>query len=114
MRALFVENGKPLTYDNGKLGIRLDGFSPQVINLENGKWSVDDCIVYDETSRELAGIVGRMFWQPEMPRPFGVFYCENRPSYEEQLHDQIKQVTKKRGAGDLQKLLEAGDTWMVE
>ncbi|MEM8488310.1 MAG: 2-oxoacid:ferredoxin oxidoreductase subunit beta [Bacteroidota bacterium] len=114
LRALFVENGKPLTYDNGKLGIRLDGFSPQVINLENGKWSVDDCIVYDESSRELAGIVGRMFWQPDMPRPFGVFYAEDRPSYEEQLHSQIVEVTKKRGKGDLQKLLEAGDTWMVE
>ena len=114
LRALFIENGKPLTYDNGKLGIRLDGFKPQVINLESGDWSVDDCIVYDETSRELAGIVGRMFWQPDMPRPFGVFYCEDRPSYEKQLHDQIKQVTEKRGKGDLQKLLEAGDTWMVD
>ena len=114
LRALFIEHEKPLIYDNGKLGIRLDGFKPQVINLENGKWSADDCIVYDETSRELAGIVGRMFWQPDMPRPFGVFYCEDRPSYEKQLHDQIKQVTTKRGKGDLQKLLEAGDTWMVE
>ncbi len=114
LRALFIEDGKPLTYDNGKLGIRLDGFTPQVINLENGDWSVNDCIVYDESSRELAGIVGRMFWQPNMPRPFGVFYVEDRPSYETQLHDQIKEVTKKRGNGDLQKLLEAGDTWMVE
>ncbi len=112
--ALFIENGKPLKFANGKKGIRLEGFTPQVIDLEKGQWSANDCIVYDETSRELAGIVGRMFWQPDMPRPFGVFYSEKRPTYEEQLHTQIKEITQKRGPGDLQKLLEAGDTWMVE
>ena len=72
-RALFIEHEKPLVFDKGARGIRLDGFKLQVIDLEGGRWSVDDCLVYDETSREMAGIVGRMFWQPEMPRPFGVF-----------------------------------------
>ncbi len=99
---------------NGKKGIRLEGYTPLVIDLENGNWSADDCLVYNESSRALAGIIGRMFWQADMPRPFGVFYCEDRPSYEKQLHNQISVITKKRGKGDLQKLLEAGDTWMVE
>jgi hypothetical protein len=97
---------------NGKRGVRLDGFKLQVVDLENGKWTQDDCLVYDETSRELAGIVGRMFWQSEMPRPFGVFYREERPTYDKLLHQQIGAITAKRGKGDLQALLQTGDTWV--
>ena len=113
-RALFIENGKPLVFNKGTEGIRLDGFTPQVVNLESGDWSADDCLVYDETSRELAGIVGRMFWQEELPRPFGVLYCESRPTYEDLLHQQVNGVIEKRGKGDLEKLLKAGDTWVVD
>ena len=113
-RALFIENGKPLVFNKGTEGIRLDGFTPQVVDLESGDWSVDDCLVYDETSRELAGIVGRMFWQEALPRPFGVFYCESRPTYEDLLHQQVQGVLEKRGKGDLEALLKAGDTWVVD
>ncbi len=113
-RALFIEHGKPLVFNKGTQGLRLDGFTLQVVDLHNGSFSVDDCLVYDETSRDLAGIVGRMFWQPDLPRPFGVFYCEQRPTYEDQLRAQIDQITQKRGEGDLKKLLKMGDTWVVE
>lgn len=113
-QALFVEDGKPMTFDGGKQGIRLDGFTPEVIDLAGGQWSVEDCLVHDESSRELAGIVSRIFWQEDMPRPFGVFYKEDRPTYDELLHSQVKAVIKKRGKGNMQALLEAGDTWVVE
>ena len=112
-RAVFIEHGKPMVYDNGNRGVRLDGFRPVTIDLTDGHWSVDDCIVYDETSMELAGIAGRMFWHDDLPRPFGVFYREERQSYEEMLHMQIKHVTDKRGKGDLEALLRAGDTWEI-
>ena len=112
--ALFIEHEKPLVFNKGSRGIRMDGFSLEVIDLESGQWSVDDCVVYDETSRELASIVGRMFWQPDLPRPFGVFYSENRPTYETLLHEQVNAVIEKRGVGDLEALLKQGDTWVVD
>ena len=113
-RALFLEHGRPMVFDEGKAGIRLDGLKLEVINLESGDWSKDDCLVYDETSAELAGVVGRMFWQDELPRPFGVFYREARATYESLLHTQIEGVTEKRGKGDLGALLQAGDTWAIK
>ncbi len=112
-RAVFIKNGQPMVYAGGKKGIRLNGFSLQSIDLEGGDWSKDDCIVYDETSMELANIVGRMFWQPDLPRPFGVFYRTARPTYESLLHEQIGMVTNKQGNGDLDTLLNAGDTWTI-
>ena len=113
-RALFLEHGEPLTYANGTRGLRLDGWKLQAVDLENGDWSADDCVVYDETSRELAGIVSRVFWEPDLPQPFGVFYREDRPTYEHLLHTQIEGLIEKRGKGDLDALLHAGDTWTIE
>ena len=113
-RALFIEHEKPLTFDGGKRGVRLDGLKPQEIDLTTGKWSKDDCLVYDETSRELAGIIGRIFVDSALPRPFGVFYREDRPTYDALLHQQLNQVIEKRGKGDLQALLGSGDTWVVD
>ncbi|MCZ6757941.1 MAG: 2-oxoacid:ferredoxin oxidoreductase subunit beta [Bacteroidetes bacterium] len=109
-----IEHGKPLVYDNGNKGLRLDGFRIESIDLMNGKWSVDDCLVYDETNRDLAGIICRVFWSEDLPQPFGVFYREQRETYEETLHNQIESVIKKVGKGTIEELLHAGDTWLVE
>jgi 2-oxoglutarate ferredoxin oxidoreductase subunit beta len=111
---VFLEHGKPLVYDGGQRGVRLDGFRLNSIDLTNGQWTMDDCLVYDETSIELAQIVSRMFWQDDLPRPFGVFYREERATYEELLHTQIGGIRENRGTGNLDKLLNSGDTWMIE
>ena len=48
------------------------------------------------------------------PTPIGVLRAWNdQPRYEEVLNQQIKDVIAKRGPGDLNKLLRAGDTWQV-
>jgi 2-oxoglutarate ferredoxin oxidoreductase subunit beta len=112
-RTLFLEHGEPMTFDGGAKGVRLDGLTPEAIDLETGAWSADDCVVYDETNRELAHLAARMFWQDDLPRPFGVFYRTERPTYEDLLHTQIAGITERKGAGDLQALLRAGETWTV-
>lgn len=112
-RAIFIEHGKPMLYDGGRKGIRLDGFRPVSMDLTESRWSVDDAIVYDETSVELAGIAARMSRHADLPRPFGVFYSENRDSFEALMHAQIAHVTSKRGKGDLDALLQSGDTWEI-
>lgn len=110
---VFLEHGKPLVYDGGRRGLRLDGFNVRPIDLTTDEWSVEDCLVFDETSYELAGIIGRMFWQDDLPRPFGVFYREERATYDELMRTQIEGIVAKRGTGDLETLLHAGDTWVI-
>ena len=112
-RTVMLEHGRPLVFDAGKRGLRLDGLRLEVIDLEAGALAVSDCLVYDETNRELAHIAARMFWQEDLPRPFGVFYREDRPTYEDALHAQADAVLKERGRGDLKALLAAGETWEI-
>ncbi|GIV62131.1 MAG: 2-oxoglutarate ferredoxin oxidoreductase subunit beta [Rhodothermaceae bacterium] len=110
---LFLEHGRPLTFAGGQKGLRLDGLRLEVIDLAGDAWSISDCLVYDETSYEMATLVGHLFRQPEMPRPFGIFYRETRPTYEALLQQQIETVMRQRGPGDLQALLQAGETWEI-
>jgi len=49
------------------------------------------------------------------PTPIGVLRAwDEVPRYEDLIHEQLKEVQDKRGPGDLNKLLRAGDTWRVE
>ncbi|GIV58273.1 MAG: 2-oxoglutarate ferredoxin oxidoreductase subunit beta [Rhodothermaceae bacterium] len=110
---VFLEHGKPLTYAGGKKGLRLEGLRLEIIDLASGPWSVADCLVYDETDYQMAVLVGQLFRQPDVPRPFGVFYRAERPTYEQLLHDQLQAVRRQRGPGDLEALLRSGETWEI-
>jgi len=113
IRALMVEHGKPLVFDGGKRGIRLEGLRLEAFDLTAPGASVNDCLVYDETDRELAHLATRMMEREDLPRPFGILYREDRPTYEAQLHAQAEEVTRTRGKGDLSALLAGGETWMI-
>ena len=115
LQTLFVEHGKPLVFgDNNEFGIKLDGFKPTIVNLTEGA-SAADLWVHDETDLIKASILVRMFDNPSMeghmPRPFGVFYVNNRPTYEAMMHNQIATAMAK--PGDLDKLIAGKETWTV-
>ena len=114
--ALFLEQGKPLTFGpNNEKGIRLDGFTPKVVDLTNG-FSADDLWVHDEHDMYKAQILVRIFDDPKieghLPRPFGVFYQTNRSCYEDVMAAQIEDAKTKKPA-DLDKLLRGNEVWVI-
>ncbi|MBA2746227.1 MAG: 2-oxoacid:ferredoxin oxidoreductase subunit beta [Flavisolibacter sp.] len=114
--ALFLENGQPLVFGAAKnKGIRLEGFTPTVVDLNNG-FSVNDLWVHDEKDLFKAQILTRMFDDPSkemhLPRPFGVFYQNDRPTYESMLKQQIEYAIEKKPA-DLDKLLRGNEVWEI-
>ncbi len=112
-QALFVEHGKPMVFGTGNdKGIKLDGFTPTVVNLNEG-YSVDDLLVYNEQDLTLATIVSNMTTTPGMPRPFGILYAVDRVCYESEVERQIATAVERRGKGNIQSLLNAGDTWTI-
>jgi 2-oxoglutarate ferredoxin oxidoreductase subunit beta len=50
---------------------------------------------------------------PDFPAPIGVFRAVQRPVHHELEAAQRTAVHASRGDGDLEKLLHAGDTWVV-
>lgn len=111
---VYLEHGKPLVYGKQKdKGIRLHGFTPESVNLNTGKYSVNDLLVHNEHDLTLAFILANMIHNPDLPRPMGVFVSLERPTYEDQLNNQIARARSKKGEGDLQKLLEGDESWVI-
>lgn len=111
---LYLEHGKPLVFGKEKdKGIRLDGFTPTVVSLKEGKYSVNDLIIHDENNSTLAFILANMTYNHALPRPVGIFLSIERPTYESQMTRQIQVAIEKRGKGDLEELLGSGDTWTI-
>lgn len=108
---LLLENGKPLIFGKNKdKGIRMNGQRPEVVQLGNGV-TEKDLVVHDETNLALAFMLAN--FEAPLPTPLGVFYATSRPTYDAAMNQQITEATAKQGAGDLQSLLNRGDTWTV-
>lgn len=117
---LFIEQGQPLVFGaNRDKGIKLDGFTPVVVNLNEDGNSVNDLWVHDEKDRNKASILVRMYDDPRsteqfMPRPFGVFYMEERYNYEDAMQAQIDKALQQMGEGDIDALIRGNNTWVVK
>lgn len=113
---LYMEHGKPLVFgENSDLGIKLDGFKPIVVNLNDA--SVNDLWIHDEQDLVKANIIARFFDDPavegHLPRPFGVFYENpNKHTFEELFVQQVEDI-KNNKLADLDKLIAGNETWIV-
>ena len=110
-----LEHGKPLIFGaNRDKGIRLNGMEPEVVELGKGI-SEDDLLFHDERAVEpsLAYLLSRMR-HPEFPEPIGVFRAVDAPKYDDELNKQVEKAIADKGEGDLDKLFNSGDTWVVE
>lgn len=114
--AIFLGHGKPLVFgQNDEKAIRLDGLTPVIVNMnEEG---VNDLWVHDEKDKTKANIIARFFDSEfngvHFPRPFGVIYADERPTYEERMVDQIQEVKIKKGKTPLGKILSGDKTWTI-
>jgi len=107
-----VKHGEPMVFAKGTKGIKLDGFKAVVVDME--KHSLDDLLVHDETNLDLAHIIANWTTHPVLPEPIGVLYSVDKPTYNSEMVAQVDSAIKAKGAGKVQDLLNAGDTWMVK
>ncbi len=115
---IFVQQGKPLIFgQNADKGIRLDGYTPVVVDLKADGASANELWIHDEQDRIKATILINFFEDASVeghfPRPFGVIYSENRFCYEDAMAQQIKDAIAEKGEGDLDKLLRGNNIWTI-
>jgi 2-oxoglutarate ferredoxin oxidoreductase subunit beta len=94
-------------------GIRLNGTTPEIVELGKGI-TEDDLLFHDERTAEptLAYLLSRMR-QPEFPEPIGVFRAVQKPCYEDLVNDQMTRAIAQKGQGDLNKLYDSEDAFLV-
>jgi 2-oxoglutarate ferredoxin oxidoreductase subunit beta len=84
--------------------------------LIDGTNTLDNLITHDQFAedRTLAYFLSRMTEVPDLPHPIGIFRSVEHPCYEDMMTQQIDTAKQRMGEGDLEALLNAGDTWVVE
>ncbi len=117
-QSLLLEHGKPLIFGaTDNKGIRFDGLTPVVVDLEKDGIAASDLWIHDEHDKTKAHILASFFdrtYNGEyFPRPFGVFFSEDRPTYEDALQMQIEEVTARKGRMSLDKILSGDKTWTI-
>ena len=113
-RAIYLEDGKPLVFGQKKdKTIRMNGLKTEIVNLADVK-DQKDLLVHRENdpSPSYAYLLTQMAY-PEMPVPFGIFRCIEKPTYDGMMNDQIKFAVEKKGKGKLEEILYTEDTWTV-
>ncbi len=113
---LFLEHGKPMLFGkNNDKGIRLNGLTPEVVDISNGKYSINDLWIHNEFEKpnSAANILSHFTEMEGFPTPVGILRQESKSTYEEDFHEQLSNITKTKGEGDLRKLLFSGNMWEV-
>ncbi|MFH0735991.1 MAG: 2-oxoacid:ferredoxin oxidoreductase subunit beta [bacterium] len=114
---LVLEHNKPMVFGKNKeKAIKLDGFTPVIIDLNDGHNSINDALVHDEFDQNptRAFILAHLNDHAGLPTPIGIYRQIIKPTYNEALTSQIEMVTNKKGKGDLKKLLYGTSTWKVK
>jgi len=113
--SLKLEAGAPLIFGKERnKGLRLKGLQIETVEFDPEK-PPQDLIIHDPSQENptYANLLARME-TPEHPIPLGIFRCIKRATYDELVKQQVEASIQSQGPGDLEKLLNSGDTWKVE
>jgi len=115
-KQIHVEHGKPMIFGKEKnKGLRVapGKLEVEVVTIGQNGITEKDLLVHDEKNPALAFFLSHLD-DAHFPIPMGVLHCEDRETYEQGVTNQQKALIDKKGKGELQALLNSGDTWEVK
>lgn len=112
---IMLEHGKPLIFGAyNEKGIKMDGYKPVVVRIDEGPYSVNDLIIHNEKDSTLAFILSNMTYDEDLPRPMGVLLDVDEPTYDDKVTWQIEDAVAKFGEGTLEDLLKGDESWEIK
>ena len=110
---IHLDIGQPAVYGpkDNPMGLRLNGLELESVPV-NG--DTDGLLVHDPHAADptLAFMIGQMH-NHGLPVALGVLRAVERPCYDTLVNDQVRQAIQSKGEGDLEALLNDGDSWTV-
>jgi 2-oxoglutarate ferredoxin oxidoreductase subunit beta len=113
-RMVYLEHGKPLLFGKNKnKTLRLNGLYPEITDYD--PTDPRGLLIHNETDpRPNHAYLLTQLIYPDFPVPFGVFRAVEKPTYDDLMNQQIRDIVAKKGKGTLEKLIYSGDTWRVQ
>lgn len=110
----FLEDGKPIVFGAEKnKGLIRKGSKFEIATIGEDGVTEADLVIHDESDANHAFMLANL--KPHMdPVPMGILHRVADVHYDKQVCDQVAEVKAKKGAGNMQALLESGSTWKVD
>ena len=109
---IVLEENMPMIFGKDRdKGLILEGTQFKVVTLGDN-YSDNDLIVHNPLDRNLGLIISEMTYNEDLPVPIGVFYKEEKPTYDSMMIEQIESSKNKKL--DLQSLIEGPNPWEVK
>ncbi len=107
---LFMKEGSPLVFDQGRKAIALDmsTLTPRVTTADGPGVMIHEPSTEGLKSTMLAG-----FERPNFPTPMGIFKNVLRPCYEDEKLHQDQTIKSQAKNPDLKALLAGGNAWVI-
>lgn len=115
-RMIYLENGKPLVFGKAKeKAVRIKRLNTEIVDIAEAQAAGKELFIHNEKEEDpTAAYLLTQMRYPEKPVPFGVFRSIERPTYDDLLDQQMKQVMAEKGPGDLKRLVYGNETWTVK
>tara|TARA_Y100000817_G_scaffold307275_1_gene293559 strand:+ start:657 stop:1664 length:1008 start_codon:yes stop_codon:yes gene_type:complete len=109
---IVLEENMPMIFGKEKdKGLILEGTQFKVVALGDD-YSDSDLIVHNPLDRNLGLIISEMTYNEDLPVPIGVFYKEEKPTYDSMMLEQLESAKSKNL--DLQSLIQGPNPWEVK
>ena len=93
-------------------GLILEGSKFRVVDLNND-YSKDDLLIHNPKNRNLGLLISEMTYDEDLPVPIGIFYKEDKPTYDLMMSKQIEKA-KSNSKLNLQSIIEGPNSWEVK
>jgi 2-oxoglutarate ferredoxin oxidoreductase subunit beta len=116
--SLVLRDGEPLVWGGkgSRRGINIVDGIPSIVKLADDDDAVEKGVAVHHERHETPAYAFALasLKRPEFPLPVGVFRAVETQTYERMLEEQVEHAIDERGRGDLEALLNSGDTWTIE
>jgi 2-oxoglutarate ferredoxin oxidoreductase subunit beta len=112
----YLEQGKPIRFGkDDRKGFVMRGMQPETVVVGENGVREEDLLVHDAQNPSIAqSYMLASLAPPDFPTALGIFRQVEAPTYDDLLMKQIDDAVAKNGRGELEKLLNAGTTWLVD
>jgi 2-oxoglutarate ferredoxin oxidoreductase subunit beta len=112
-RAIVLKHGERMLFGkNREKGLVLNGFNLQVVNIGENGITENDILLHDTSTKDnTLHLKLAMMEGPELPVALGVIRDVNEPTYDDAVHEQIKNIQAKTKVKTFEDLLATCDIW---
>ena len=114
-RTIFLRHGEKMIYGaNNDKGIVLDGLKLKSVTIGQDGYTLDDVLVHDAHCKDNTLHMMLAMMGGDMPVALGIIRDVEAPTYDEAVHQQLKEVQEKMPCRTLDQFLRSGETWEIK